>query len=57
MTTDGKYVVAGGRDNMIRVFDSRTNTEIKSFAGHRDAVTSLSFKRDSYSLYSGSLDR
>lgn len=55
--TDGKYVVTGGRDKMIRIYDTRTNSEIKSFPGHQDAVTSLSFRRDTHSLYSGSLDR
>ena len=29
----------------------------RSLQGHRDAVTCLSFRRDSYSLFSGSLDR
>jgi ribosomal RNA-processing protein 9 len=57
VTSDGKYAVCGGRDNMLRVFDTRIGEEVKSFNGHRDAITSLSFKRDSYSLYSGSLDR
>jgi ribosomal RNA-processing protein 9 len=57
VSTDGKYVVSGGRDKMIRVYDSRTNSEIKTFQGHRDAISSLAFRRDSYSLYSGSFDR
>ena len=42
----------------IRVFDARTaNAEVKVLTGHRGAVTSLSFRRESYSLFSGSLDR
>lgn len=57
VTTDGRYVVSGGRDMMIKVYDSRINAEVKSFLGHRDAVTSLAFRRDTYSLFSGSLDR
>jgi ribosomal RNA-processing protein 9 len=57
VTTDGRYLVSGGRDCFVRVFDTRINEEIKAFPGHRDAITSLSFRRDSYSLYSGSLDR
>ena len=57
VTSDNKYVVSGGRDNILRIYDTRTNEEIKSFTGHRDAITSLSFKGDSYSLFSGSLDR
>jgi len=57
VTTDGRYAVSGGRDNMVRVYDSRTNTEVKCLSGHRDAVTSLAFRRDTYSLFSGSSDR
>jgi len=42
----------------VRIFDLRlAEAEIKAFQGHRDAITSLSFRRDSYSLFSGSLDR
>lgn len=57
VSSDGKYVASGGRDKLIHIFDSRTNEEIKSFSGHRDDVTCLSFQRDSMSLFSGSLDR
>jgi ribosomal RNA-processing protein 9 len=56
-TTDGKYLAAGGRDCLVRIFDLRINQEIKAFQGHRDAVTSMAFKRDSNSLFTGSLDR
>jgi ribosomal RNA-processing protein 9 len=57
VSTDGKFVASGGRDNLVRIYDSRTNNEIKALSGHRDAVTCLAFKRDSPSLFSGSLDR
>jgi len=57
-SSDGRYAVSGGRDNVIRVYDARqANAEVKALSGHRDAVTSLAFRRDSYSLFSGSLDR
>ncbi|CAE7805879.1 Rrp9 [Symbiodinium microadriaticum] len=57
VSSDGKYIAAGGRDKLVRVFDKRTLTEVKALSGHRDAVTCLAFRRDSSSLYSGSLDR
>ena len=58
VTTDGRYVVSGGRDKMLRIYDARqAHAEIKSFSGHRDAITSLAFRRDSKSLFSGSMDR
>ena len=57
-TSDGRYIVSGGRDSKLRVFDARMgNAEVKVLPGHRDAVTSLAIRRDSYSLFSGSLDR
>lgn len=57
ISSDGKYCAAGGRDKMIHIFDLRSNTEVKVFDGHRDTVTSLCFRNDSYSLFSGSSDR
>jgi len=57
-TTDGKFVVSSGRDKAIRVHDVRLkHAEVKCFQGHRDVVTCLAFRRDSYSLFSGSMDR
>ena len=57
-STDGRYLVSGGRDKVIRIFDERNkNAEVKSFTGHRDFITSLCFKRDSHSLFSASADR
>ena len=42
------------------IYDTRLhdgNAEVQAFTGHRDAVTSLAFQKDSYSLFSGSNDR
>ena len=58
VTHDDRFVVSAGRDNVIRVFDSRMKyAEVKALTGHRDTVTSLAFRMDSYTLFSGSLDR
>lgn len=54
---DGKYIASGGRDKFVRIYDSRSDSEIKCFAGHRDAVSSLCFQKDTYTLFSGSFDR
>jgi ribosomal RNA-processing protein 9 len=57
-TSDGRYIVSSGRDKAVRIYDSRMKyAEIKCLTGHRDTVTCLSFRRDSYSLFSGSMDR
>ena len=50
-------MACGGRDATVKIVDARSNELIKSFTGHRDAITCLSFRKDSYSLFSGSLDR
>ena len=43
---------------MIRIFDGRAGyAQVQELKGHRDAVTSLCFRMDSYTLFSGSLDR
>lgn len=57
VTSDGRYVACGGRDATVKIVDTRNNELIKSFTGHRDAITCMSFRKDSYSLFSGSLDR
>lgn len=69
VTSDNKYVVSSGRDKLIHIYDTRVKEEIKTLSGHRDAVTSLTFKSSSssvgdgassssnYTLFSGSLDR
>ena len=68
VTSDNKYVVSAGRDSLIHIYDTRLKEEIKTLGGHRDAITSLSFKSASasdgvsssasnYTLFSGSLDR
>ena len=58
VSSDGRYLAAGGRDKKVRIFDARSkDAEVAAFEGHRDAITSLCFKEDSYTLYSVALDR
>lgn len=57
VSTDDRFIAAGGRDKKIRIYDCRARNEIKILEGHRDAVTCLAFKHDSADLFSGSLDR
>lgn len=57
VSSDGRYVTAGNRAKEILVWDGRTNTLVKTFTGHRDAVSALTFRLGSHSLYSGSCDR
>ncbi|RKF73167.1 putative WD repeat-containing protein C2E1P5.05 [Golovinomyces cichoracearum] len=54
---DGKYVVTGGEDNKIIVWDAETLKCLRVFTQHRDSVTSLAFRRGTNQLYSSSKDR
>lgn len=57
VSTDGRYLAAGGRSKEIQVWDTRSDTLVKTFSGHRDTVSSLCFRTDSHTLYSGAFDR
>ncbi|KAI0120043.1 WD40 repeat-like protein [Nemania sp. FL0031] len=56
VSDDGKYVVTGGDDKRIVVWDS-TLKPLRVFTHHRDAVTGLVFRRNSHQMYSCSKDR
>lgn len=54
---DGKFVVTGGKDKKLIVWDANTLKPLKVFTQHRDAVTSLAFRRGTNQLYTASKDR
>ncbi|CAM9188880.1 unnamed protein product [Discosporangium mesarthrocarpum] len=54
---DGRFLASGGRDCLVHVWDSRSNTLIASFRGHQDTVSSLTFRSNSLALFSASHDR
>lgn len=54
---DGKYVVTGGRDRRIVVWEAETLKPLRVFTQHRDSVTGLAFRRGTNQLYSSSKDR
>ncbi|RYC55596.1 hypothetical protein CHU98_g10611 [Xylaria longipes] len=53
---DGKFVVTGGDDKRIVVWNSNLKP-LRVFTHHRDAVTGLVFRRNSHQMYSCSKDR
>ncbi|KAK2630039.1 hypothetical protein QTJ16_000859 [Diplocarpon rosae] len=54
---DGRFVVTGGADRRIIVWDAATLTCLKVFQQHRDSVLGLAFRRGTNQLYSASKDR
>jgi|GEM_PF-319197 len=58
-TPDGKYVVSGSGDHTLKVWDSATGKEIKSYggpAGHQNLVMSVSISPDGSLIASGGTD-
>ncbi|KAL2134472.1 hypothetical protein VTI74DRAFT_118 [Chaetomium olivicolor] len=54
---DGKYVVTGGVDRRLVVYNAADLKPIRAFTQHRDAVTGLAFRRGTNQLFSCSKDR
>ncbi|TPX11947.1 uncharacterized protein E0L32_007445 [Thyridium curvatum] len=54
---DGKFLVTGGADRKMIVWKQEDLTPLKVFTQHRDAVTSVAFRRGTNQLYSSSADR
>ena len=54
---DGKFVVTGGKDRRIVVWEAETLKPLRVFTQHRAAVTGLAFRRGTNQLYSSSSDR
>lgn len=56
---DGRYAAIGKRDATVSIFDIRAgkNSLVKTFEGHKGAVTCLTFRTQSLQLFSGSEDR
>ena len=57
VSSDSRYFVAGGGDKKIHVWDAHSGEYLRSFSGHKDAITALAFRHGTLHLYSGSLDR
>ncbi|KAI9140878.1 WD40-repeat-containing domain protein [Paraphysoderma sedebokerense] len=54
---DGTYLASGGDDNRLNIWSVKDDTHVHCFNQHRDAVTSLTFRKGSNQLYSASNDR
>jgi WD40 repeat protein len=54
---DGRFIVAGGTDGVVRVFDVRSREQVQSLAGHEGPVVGAAFSDDSDRIVSYGLDR
>jgi WD40 repeat protein len=57
ISPDGTRIATGHNDGTARLWDARTGQILRSFQGHRDAVTSIAFSPDGSAILTGSLDR
>ena len=56
-STTGKFVATGGADKRLIIWSASDLKPLRVFNHHRDAVTSLAFRRGTNQLYSCSADR
>jgi ribosomal RNA-processing protein 9 len=57
VSDSGKFLATGDKTGRLILWDADTLTPRKLFTQHRDAVTSLSFRRGTEQLFSASADR
>ena len=43
---DGKYLLTGGEDQTVRLWDVQSGAEVRRFSGHTDVVRSVAFSPD-----------
>ncbi|KAF9730789.1 hypothetical protein PMIN06_012423 [Paraphaeosphaeria minitans] len=57
VSDSGRFLATGDKHARLIIWDADTLTPRKLFTRHRDAVTSLSFRRGTEQLFSGGADR
>jgi serine/threonine protein kinase/WD40 repeat protein len=54
---DGRYVVSGGTDGTLQLWDTTIGKRLFVLSGHTDSVRSVAFSPDGRYILSGSMDR
>src|SRR5262249_27785895 len=54
---DGRHILSGSRDTMLKVWDAATGREVRSLEGHKDSVRACAFSPNGRQILSGSDDR
>lgn len=54
MSPDGRYIVSGGNDSIIKIYDMNESKEKTYLEGHKSTVTSLAFDPKSSKMFSSS---
>ncbi|MGD2184727.1 MAG: caspase family protein [Desulfobacterales bacterium] len=50
------YILSGGKDNTLRLWETASGREIRVFKGHRSSITAVAFSSDGTRALSGSRD-
>jgi WD40 repeat protein len=56
VSEDGKLLVSGSEDGMIRIWDMNSGEVLRAFQGHHHPVTSIAISPDNHTLVSGCKD-
>jgi WD40 repeat protein len=54
---DSAFVATGSKDKSVKLWETNTGREVRSFLGHQATITSLAFTSDGKMLVSGSNDK